>query len=167
MAEEPRVVKEGAAEVVDGKVTIPVSGMLEMSAYRITVTQATETEETGFLSTTWKQMYEAENGTFSGDAKPSNPASNMACSGRKKVGWIVDSDDALEMQVTVPKDGYYKYDMVYMAANGCNTGDPAKNTPYTALQKLLIDGEEVEQMVLPTTLAWGMGSMYSLSLIHI
>lgn len=160
-AEEPRIVKQGAVEVVDGKVTIPVSGMWEMSAYRITVTQATETEETGFLSTTWKQMYEAENGIFSGDTRLSDPASNMACSGRKKAGWIIDSDDVLELQVTVPKDGYYKYDMVYTAANGCNSGDPDKNTPYTALQNLLIDGEQVEQMVLPTTLAWGMGSMYS------
>lgn len=39
VAEEPRIVKEGAVEIIGGKVTVPVSDMLEMSGYRITVTK--------------------------------------------------------------------------------------------------------------------------------
>mgnify|MGYP000739401668 CR=1 FL=1 len=161
VAEEPRVVKEGAVEVADGKAVIPVSDMLEMSGYRITVTQATDDETIGFLSTTWKGKYEAENGSLSGRAALSDGAGNMACSGRKKVGWIWGPEDGVDMQVTVPKDGYYKYDMVYTAGNGCNTAKPSENTPYTAYQTLLIDGEKIERMILPTTLNFGMGGMYS------
>lgn len=58
VAEEPRIVKEGAVEVVDGKVIIPISDMLKLSAYRRTITQATEDETPGFLRNTWKQIYE-------------------------------------------------------------------------------------------------------------
>ena len=141
-AEEPLVVKEGAVEVVDGQVTIPVSDMNDMSAYRITVTKATEDETAGFLSTTWKQKYEAEQGLLSGAATVSS--NDLACSGKQKVGWIIDEGD-----------------MIYHAANGCNSADPSQNKPYTGLQNLIIDGEFVEQMVLPSTVKWTMGGMYS------
>ena len=161
VAEEPRVVKEGAVEVVNGTAVIPVSDMLEMSAYRITVTQATEEEELGFLSTTWKQLYEAENAVLTGNAKASAPDGSMACSGRNKIGWLQSSNDAVEFHVNVPKEGYYKFDLVYTAANGCNTNDPDNNTPYTAYQDLLVDGTKAERMILPTTLNWSMGGMYS------
>lgn len=160
-AEEPRVVKEGAVQVVDGNVVIPVSDMLEMSAYRLTITQAGEDETPGFLSTTWKKMYEAENGTFLGNAAASSADGAYACSGRQKAGWLDSTSSAVEIRVDVPTDGYYKFDLVYTAANGCNTGNPQDNTPYTAIQNLLVDGEQTEQMVLPTTLNWSMGGMYS------
>ena len=67
----------------------------------------------------------------------------------------------VDIQVTVPADGYYKYDMVYTAANGCDTYNTDNNRPYTAVQNLLIDGVQTEQMFLPTTLNWSMGGMYS------
>ncbi len=160
-AEEPRVVKEGAVQVVDGNVVIPVSDMLEMSAYRLTITQAGEDETPGFLSTTWKKMYEAENGTLLGNAAVTSADGAYACSGRQKAGYLDGTSSAVEIQVDVPADGYYKFDLVYTAANGCNTGNPEENTPYTAIQNLLVDGEQTEQMVLPTTLNWSMGGMYS------
>lgn len=160
-AEEPRVVKEGAVQVVDGNVVIPVSDMLEMSAYRLTITQAGEDETPGFLSTTWKKMYEAENGTLLGNAAVTSADGAYACSGRQKAGYLDGTSSAVEIQVDVPTDGYYKFDLVYTAANGCNTGNPEENTPYTAIQNLLVDGEQTEQMVLPTTLNWSMGGMYS------
>lgn len=160
-AEEPRVVKEGAVRVEDSKAVIPVSDMLEMSAYRLTVTQASEDEEEGFLSSTWKKMYEAEAGTLYGNAAVFSTDGNFAGSGRQKVGSLNNTSSAVEIPVSVPADGYYKFDMVYTAANGCNTGSPENNTPYTAIQDLIIDGEKAEQMILPTTLNWSMGSMHS------
>lgn len=160
-AEEPRVVKEGAVEVVDGKAVIPVSDMLEMSGYRLTITQAAEDEQAGFLSTTWKQLYEAEAGTLSGGAVVGSVDGTLAGSGRQKVNALDDAGPAVDIQVTVPSDGYYKYDMVYTTGSGCNTADPDNNTPYTAIQNLYVDGEMAEEMLLPTTLNWSMGGMYS------
>ena len=159
-AEEPRVVKEGAVKVVDGKAVIPLSDMLDMSGYRITVTKATKDEPEGFLSSTWKEQYEAEEGALFGGAALSQETRN-ACSGKSKVGWIWGPQDGVDIQVTVPKDGYYKYDMVYTAGNGCNTANPEENTPYTAYQNLLIDGKQTETMVLPTTFGFQLGGMYS------
>ena len=161
VAEEPRVVKEGAVEVKNGKAVIPVSDMLELSGYRITVTQATDDEQAGFLYPTWKEKYEAESGSLFGGAALSDGAWNMACSGKKKVSWIQNPQAGVDIAVDVPKDGYYKYDMVYTAGNGCNTAKPSENTPYTAYQDLLIDGEQTERMLLPTTLNFSMGGMYS------
>ena len=161
VAEEPRIVKEGAVEIIGGKVTVPVSDMLEMSGYRITVTKATDDEPTGFLSSTWKEKYEAENGSLFGGAAPADAAGNIAQSGRRRVGWVQSAQSGVDIQVTVPQNGYYKYDMVYTAGNGCNTADPTQNTPYTAYQDLIIDGKQTERMVLPTTLSFGMGGMYS------
>ena len=160
-AEEPRVVKEGAVEVVDGKAVIPVSDMLEMSGYRLTITQASEDETAGFLSTTWKQLYEAESGTLTGGAVVGSVDGTFAGSGRQKVNALDDAGAAVDIQVTVPSDGYYKYDMVYTTGSGCNTADPDNNTPYTAIQNLYVDGEMAEEMLLPTTLNWSMGGMYS------
>lgn len=40
VADEPRIIKEGALTVENGKVTVPMSDMNSMSGYRITVTQA-------------------------------------------------------------------------------------------------------------------------------
>ena len=146
------MVKEGAVEVVDGKAVIPVSGMLEMSGYRLTITQAAEDEQAGFLSTTWKQLYEAEAGTLSGGAVVGSVDGTLAGSGRQKVNALDDAGAAVDIQVTVPSDGYYKYDMVYTTGSGCNTADPDNNTPYTAIQNLYVDGEMAEDMILPTTL---------------
>ena len=159
-AGEPRILKEGAVEVVDGKVIIPISDMLELSAYRLTITQATEDETPGFLRNTWKQIYEGEQGSLYGGATLSSVDGSFAGSGRGKVGNIKASA-GVDVKVTVPADGYYKYDMVYTAANGCDTYNTENNHPYTAIQNLLVDGVQTEQMVLPTTLNWSMGGMYS------
>lgn len=160
-AEEPRTVKEGAVEIKDGKAVIPVSDMLEMSGYRLTLTQASEDETAGFLSDTWKELYEAEDGEMVGGAAPGDVAWNFAGSGRQKVNAIYDANAGVNIKVTVPADGYYKYDMVYTTAQGCNTADPDANAPLTAAQTLYVDGQQMEKMILPTTLNWSMGGMYS------
>lgn len=160
-AEEPRVVKEGALPVEYGTVTVPMSDMNSMSGYRITVTQASEDENNGLLSSTWKALYEAEYGTMGGRAKVGTADGAYACSNRQKVDYVDYPTDSVTLEVTVPRDGYYKYDMVYSAATGVRTGDPAQNTPYTAVQNLTIDGKKTISMVLPNTLHWSMGGMYS------
>ena len=161
VADEPRTVKEGAATVENGTVTIPMSDMNSMSGYRVTVTQASDDEAAGLLGSTWKSLYEAEDGILGGNAKIGSADQFYACSNRKKVDYVDTANDSVTLNVSVPKDGYYKYDMVYSAATGVNTGDPDKNTPYTAIQTLTVDGNEAIQMELPNTLHWSMGGMYS------
>lgn len=160
-AEEPRLVKEGALPVENGTVTVPMSDMNEMSAYHITVTEASEGETEGLLTGTWKALYEAEDGILTGNAVVASADGSYACSNRKKVHMVDNPGDSVTINVSVPRDGYYKYDMVYCAATGVNTNDPSRNTPYTAIQTLTIDGGETVEMVLPSTLHWSMGGMYS------
>lgn len=160
-AEEPRLVKEGALPVEDGTVTVPMSDMNEMSAYHITVTQAAEGETEGMLTGAWKAVYEAEDGILAGNAVIGEADGSYACSNRKKVHIVDNPGDSVTLNVSVPRDGYYKYDMVYCAATGVNTNDPQNNTPYTAIQNLSVDGTLAEEMVLPSTLHWSMGGMYS------
>ncbi len=97
---------------MDGTAVIPLTDMLELSAYRLTITQASEDEVPGFLSTTWKEMYEAENGRLIGNAAVAGADGGLAQSGRQKVGYIDNSSSAVEITVNVPTDGYYKFDMV-------------------------------------------------------
>lgn len=163
-AEEPRVVKEGTIAVEGGRAVVPMSDMDSMSGYRITVTQASEGEPLGLLADTWKAKYEAEDGTLSGRAVVAEADGSYACSNRKKVHYVDNPGDSVTLQVEVPQDGYYKYDLVYCAATGVNTNDPDHNTPYTAVQELTVDGKETVEMILPNTLHWSMGGMYSTNL---
>ena len=160
-ADEPRVIKEGAVAVEDGRAVIPMSGMNAMSGYHITVTQAAEDENLGLLADTWKVKYEAEDGSLTGNAKVADADWNYACSNRKKVHFVDNPGDSVTLQIQVPYDGYYKYDYVYCAATGVHTDNPATHTPYTAVQDLVIDGKKVSEMILPNTLHWSMGGMYS------
>lgn len=159
-AEEPYVVKEGAVQVVDGRVSVPMSDMNALSAYRITVTQAAEDENAGLLSSTWKEMYEAEKGVLAGNAKIVNADWQFACSNRQQVQ-NHNTGDSFTIDVKAPKEGYYRYDMLYGAATGVNTADPANHFPKTAVQKLIIDGGLAEEMVLQNTVNWSMEDMYS------
>lgn len=160
-AEEPIVVKEGTVAVTNGSAVIPISGMNEMSGYHITVTQAAAEEPLGLLAGTWKVKYEAEDGTLNGKAVVEEAHKDYACSNRKKVHALEEPGDSVVFNVEVPRDGYYKYDMVYCAATGVNTSDPDRNTPYTAVQTLTVDEETPVIMNLPNTLHWSMGGMYS------
>lgn len=160
-AEEPRVIKEGTVAVENGQALVPMTDMNSMSGYRITVTQAADDENLGLLTASWKVKYEAENGTLTGAAVVANGDNNYACSNRKKVHMVDNPGDSVTMEISVPYDGYYKYDYVYCAATGVDTNSPSTNNPYTAIQNLSIDGELVDEMTLSSTLHWAMGGMYS------
>ena len=92
------------------------------------------------LTGTWKAVYEAEDGILAGNAVIGEADGSYACSNRKKVHIVDNPGDSVTLNVSVPRDGYYKYDMVYCAATGVNTNDPQNNTPYTAIQNLSVDG---------------------------
>ena len=85
------------------------------------MTQASDDEAAGLLSSTWKALYEAEDGILGGNAKIGSADQFYACSNRKKVDYVDTANDSVTLNVSVPKDGYYKYDMVYSAATGVNT----------------------------------------------
>ncbi len=160
VAEEPRVIMEGTVAVENGQAVVSMTDMNALSAYHITVTQASEDEPLGLLESVWKAKYEAEDGVLTGNAVVAEETGN-ACSNQKKVHFVDNPGDSVTLNVEVPKDGYYKYDMVYCAATGVDTYNLERHTPYTAIQTLTVDGKDEIRMTLPCTMNWSMGGMYS------
>ena len=57
------------------------------------------------LSSSWKVVYEAEDGQLSGNASIADETGN-ACSGKKKVHFVDSANDKVTLTVQVPSDGY-------------------------------------------------------------
>ncbi|MEU1552453.1 CBM35 domain-containing protein [Streptomyces scabiei] len=125
----------------DRTVTVPLTGLDAMSAYRVTVNPAGSGEPTP-ASLPWSASYEAENaaitsGTVYSQGSVSNPY-GFATSGTKDVGSLNRSDSKVAFTVDVPQTGTYDLDVFY----GNQSGGPATHT-------LTVDGGS------PTTLAYG------------
>ncbi len=161
VAEEPHVLLAGTLPVIDGTVTIPIENLKELSAYRVTLTKAAESEAAGLSAGTCRNRYEAEDGELGGRASIRKVNSSVPCSAQKIVSGVKTADDSVTVTVDVPENGYYKFDMVYAAGDGVNTQAPARNYPYPAEMTLSVDGEHVEDLVLPNTLGNSMAGMYS------
>ncbi len=160
-ADEPHVLKEGTLPVTDGTVTVPMEDLNALSAYRITLTKASEQESSGLSDGNWRAVYEAENGSLAGSASIRKVTSSVPCSNQQIVSGIKTAKDSVTVTVDVPADGYYKYDMVYAAGDGVNTQAPKRNYPYPAENTLSVDGRIAEEIVLPNTLSNSMAGMYS------
>ncbi|MDR2751745.1 MAG: hypothetical protein LBC41_13890, partial [Clostridiales bacterium] len=165
-APEPRVVAEGAIEVTSGSVTVPVTGMLAKSGYRVTVTPSDPSEKLGLLHSGWKGHFEAEAGTLGGNAKLQTNSSAYAVSGgssNNRVGYVDLASDSVTNSISVPYSGWYRYDLVYSAATGVNTGDPASSNPLNAIMHLYLDGasDPVLDLLLESTELWDMFGMHT------
>lgn len=162
-ADEPVLVREEIYPVdEDGSVTIPIEDMVAASAYNITVTQAGDEDTTGVCTEgPWRQTYEAEDAILAGNARKAGKDSRYACSGTGQAQYIDDPGDSVTFRVEVPRDGYYKFDMVYGAATGNNTSDTSSNDPKNAVQELYVDGEKSADMLLENTLTWYMSGMHT------
>ncbi|MEY9964791.1 hypothetical protein ABIA33_002833 [Streptacidiphilus sp. MAP12-16] len=130
----------------DGSVTVPLTGLNSLAAYRITVNPAGAGSPTAPV-VPWSASYEAENaaitdGTVYTQATQSN-ANGYTSSGGKDVGSLNKSTSKVAFTVTVPTTGSYNLDVFY----GNQSGGPAT-------QSLTVDGGSAQTVPFPSTLNW-------------
>ncbi|MGI5430731.1 CBM35 domain-containing protein [Streptomyces sp. CA-179760] len=146
-AAAPSVVSRTTARVAkNGSVTVPMSDLDAMSAYRVTVNPAGSGSPTA-ASLPWSASYEAENaaitsGTVYSQGSLTNPY-GFATSGTKDVGSLNQSDSKVAFTVDVPKTGTYDLDVFY----GNQSGGPATQT-------LTVDGGSPKPLTYGSTLNW-------------
>ncbi|MEZ0064575.1 hypothetical protein ABIA32_000563 [Streptacidiphilus sp. MAP12-20] len=140
----------------DGSVTVPLTGLNSLAAYRITVNPAGTGTPTAPV-VPWTASYEAENaaitnGTVYTQASQSN-ANGYTSSGGKDVGSLNQSTSKVAFTVTVPTTGSYNLDVFY----GNQSGGPATQT-------LTVDGGSAQTVAYPSTLNWTYRSKAPVSL---
>ncbi|MFG3022484.1 CBM35 domain-containing protein [Streptomyces sp. NPDC048254] len=142
----PLTMSRAAYTPSGGSITVPLTGLNAMSAYRITVTPnggGTATAPT----VPWSASYEAENATIT-DATvvTQGTVSNYngyATSGTKDVGYISAADSKVAFSVSVPSAGTYNLAIFY----GNQHGTPSQ-------QVLTVDGANPQFVNYPSTLNW-------------
>jgi hypothetical protein len=130
----------------DGSITVPLTGLDPMSAYRITVNPA-GTGSPAAADVSWSASYEAENATLtSGTVYTQGSVSNpygYATSGTKDVGSLNQPDSKAAFTVNVPTTGTYDLNVFY----GNQSGAPATQT-------LTVDGGSAQTIAYGPTLNW-------------
>jgi hypothetical protein len=143
----PQVLKRVKLKVAsDGTVTVPLTGMRQMSAYRVVLTPAGSGTPAA-PSVPWSASYEAENAAITGgqvytQGTVSN-ANGYAASGTKDVGSLNTASSKVDFAVSVPRTGTYELSVLY----GNQSGTPAT-------QKLLVDGAAATTVTYPSTQNW-------------
>jgi hypothetical protein len=143
----PAVLSRSTATVTaDGSITVPLTGLDPMSAYRITVNPA-GSDAPAAANVPWSATYEAENaaitqGTVHSQATVAN-ANGYATSNTKDVGGLNRPGSQVAFTVTVPSTGTYNLNIFY----GNRSGAPAT-------QNLTIDGGSARTITYPPTLNW-------------
>ncbi|MBO4253129.1 CBM35 domain-containing protein [Streptomyces griseorubiginosus] len=140
-AAAPGVVSRTTATVAaDGSVTVPLTGLDAMSAYRVTVNpDGTGTPTAASLP--WSASYEAENATITNGSVYTQ--SDLATSGGKDVGSLNQSTSKVDFTVNVPSTGTYDVNVFY----GNQSGAPATQT-------LTVDGGSAKTVTYGSTLSW-------------
>ncbi|WP_030040679.1 CBM35 domain-containing protein [Streptomyces resistomycificus] len=146
-AAAPSVVSRTTATVAgNGSVTVPLTDLDAMSAYRITVNPDGSGSPSA-ASLPWSATYEAENaaitgGTVYSQGSVTNPY-GFATSGTKDVGSLNQPTSKVAFTVDVPKTGTYDLDVFY----GNQSGAPAT-------QSLTVDGGSAKTLTYGSTLNW-------------
>lgn len=145
-AAPPRTLARTAYTVANGSITVPLTGLNSMSAYRIVVTPDGGGAAAA-PATAWSASYEAENAAIT-DATvvTQGTVSNYngyATSGTKDVGYIVNKDSQVAFSVSVPSTGSYNLTVYYGNEQG-----------YPSQQVLTIDGSSPRFVNYPSTLNW-------------
>lgn len=146
-APAPAVVSRSTANVAaDGHVTVPLTGLDPMAAYRITVNPAGTGSPTA-ASLPWSASYEAENaaitsGTVYNQGSVSNPY-GFATSGTKDVGSLNQATSKVAFTVNVPSTGTYNVNAFY----GNQSSAPSTQT-------LTVDGGSAQTVTYGPTLNW-------------
>ncbi|MEU2283023.1 CBM35 domain-containing protein [Streptomyces sp. NPDC013178] len=145
----PQTISRAAYTPSGGSITVPLTGLNSMSAYRITVTPNGGGTATA-PSVPFSASYEAENaaitnGTVVTQATGANysTAQKYATSGTKDVGYLTQSDSKVVFTVNAPSAGTYNLRIFY----GNQNGSPSQ-------QALRIDGADPKFVNYPSTLNW-------------
>ncbi|MFF7930620.1 CBM35 domain-containing protein [Streptomyces sp. NPDC007940] len=146
-AAAPSVVSRTSRTVgKDRAVTVPLTGLDPMAAYRVTVNPAGKGAPAS-ASLPWSVSYEAENaaitaGTVYSQGSRSNPY-GFATSGTRDVGSLNQPTSKVAFTVDVPKTGTYDLDVFY----GNQSGTPSTQT-------LTVDGGSPVTLTYGSTLNW-------------
>ncbi|WP_435216263.1 cellulosome protein [Streptomyces sp. bgisy034] len=142
----------------DGTVTLPMTGMNEMSAYQVILSPGGNGGAPAEPSVSWRKTYEAENAIYTGkgyskngpEGSPKN-VGKFATSGAYNVGGLrTGSDGVLSFDVEVPQDGTYDLSVF---ANSYNLYDLVKEQGPTNVF-LRVDGENPQELKLPLGYKW-------------
>ncbi|MFD8722164.1 cellulosome protein [Streptomyces sp. NPDC059629] len=157
-AQPLRLADEELKVGADGSVTLPMTGMNEMSAYQVILSPGGHGAAPGTPSVSWRGTYEAENAVYTGggyskngpEGTPSN-VGGFATFGTYNVGGLrTGSDGALGFDVDVPQDGTYDLSVF---ANSYNLYDLVKEQGPTNVF-LRVDGEQPQELLLPLGYQW-------------
>jgi hypothetical protein len=157
-AQPLRLADQEVAVGADGTVTLPMTGMNEMSAYQVILSPSGNGGVPDEPSVSWRKTYEAENATYTGsgyskngpEGTPSN-VGGFATSGAYNVGGLrTGSDGVLGFDVDVPQDGTCDLSVF---ANSYNLYDLVKEQGSTNVF-LRVDGKDPQELRLPLGYKW-------------
>jgi hypothetical protein len=135
----PYRVMESDYSVVDGQISIPLSGLKGSSAYQVIVTADTDTTEVNTPG-----RYEAEYARLTGDARTTSGA-HQGYSGTDFVeGYRASSTASTGFVVTAPTNGYYTVGLRYSAA-------PYPGAPTDRATRIVLNGSPLTDLLLPGT----------------
>jgi hypothetical protein len=145
-APAPVVLSDRDVPLSNGMLTIPLTGMDVMAAYRI-VLEPGGGGTGSAIDLPWSASYEAENAsivdaTVFTQGTLANP-NGYATSGAKDVGSIDKPDSSVTFHVAVPESGAYRLSILY----GNQTGTISQ-------QVLRVDGASPQFVDYPATLNW-------------
>ncbi|WP_427918207.1 cellulosome protein [Streptomyces sp. cg40] len=144
--------------VVDGKVTLHLTDLEEMSAYQVILSPGGEGAVVLPPSVGWRRTYQAEDAAYLGGGRSLNgpegsPADvdKFATSTGYHVGGLrTGSDGVLAFSVEVPQDGTYD---VSVFANSYNLADAVREQGPTNVF-LRVDGGQPRELRLPLGYKW-------------
>ncbi len=144
--------------VVDGKVTLRLTELEEMSAYQVFLSPGDEGAVALPPSVGWRRSYQAEHAAYIGDGhslngpegSPSDVDKFATSTGYHVGGLRTGSDGVLAFSVEVPQDGTYD---VSVFANSYNLADAVREQGPTNVF-LRVDGRHPQELRLPLGYKW-------------
>ncbi|WP_369244690.1 cellulosome protein [Streptomyces sp. R41] len=155
---QPLRLQDRELPVVDGKVTLSLTNLHEMSGYEVILSPGGHGAVLTPPSVGWRATYAAENATYTGggysrngpEGSPSD-VDKFASSSTYHIGGLrTGSDGVLAFAVEVPQDGTYDLSVF---ANSCNLDDLVKEQGPTNVF-LRVDGADPQELRLPLGYKW-------------
>ncbi|MBK6010746.1 cellulosome protein [Streptomyces sp. MBT53] len=155
---QPLRLYDGQLPVVDGKVTLRLTDLEEMSAYQVILSPGGEGAVALPPSVGWRRTYQAEDATYLGggrslngpEGSPSDVDKFATSTGYHVGGLRTGSDGVLAFSVEVPQDGTYD---VSVFANSYNLADAVREQGPTNVF-LRVDGRDPRELRLPLGYKW-------------
>ncbi|MCR4563162.1 MAG: hypothetical protein K5755_00800 [Clostridiales bacterium] len=143
---KPELYKEYST-ALDSSLTVKIGEGTSTRAFYITVEPYENNEKISYENKAFFERYEAEDAEMIGQAKPYELA--FAHSGTGFAGFIDTDADAVKFNVSVPRDGDYRLDIVY--SNGSRDINDKR---VTSTQLLSVDGNEEIEISYPSSLKY-------------